>query len=503
MALSLANLAFIASWFDLLFEQERYFDKLPVTNAELLAAITNILWFSMVIWIFIQLRRRYQNWIFHIVLGLLFFVVLFIPADFIRGQVLKISRYDMIMFLKQPASIMGMVVLFAVAAWKHRWIVRTAAIFVGTLSPVALFVMGKIILLCLGITQPKMATAYVPLPPVVPVHAGQPRVIWIIFDELDYRMVYGQRPAGLQLPEFERMRNESLFAINAHAPNDATVFSMPSLISGRRIAEANFNNVDDLVLKMADTDEVTTWSKLPSVFSEARKLGFNTALLGWYHSYDRMLPGALNYCSWYAFPPYEPTRAKTFGMAMKRQILAFDWADHARYDCMKLFESSLAESLLLVTNQTYGLTLLHLPPPHKPGVYLPDKDEFTFAPMSLVNGYFDNLVLADRHLGKMRRELEAAGEWDRTWIIISADHSWRDSEQYDGKRDFRVPFIVKVPDTNTSLDYSPEMNTILTHDFILAILRGEIKSQPDAKDWLDVHHNNLPVIPGHLEGSNH
>jgi len=185
---------------------------------------------------------------------------------------------------------------------------------------------------------------------------------------------------------------------------------------------------------------------------------------------------------------------------MKRQVLSLDWADHARYDFMKLFQNSLAESLTLVTNRAYGLTLLHLPPPHKPGIYWADEGRYTFAMMSLVNGYFNNLILADKHLGKLRIALEESDEWDKTWIIISADHSWRDSESYDGKRDFRVPFTVKAPGVNITMPYSPEMNTILTHDFILAILRGEIKNQQGAKNWIDANHNNLPMLPGNLGG---
>ena len=57
--------------------------------------------------------------------------------------------------------------------------------------------------------------------------------------------------------------------------------------------------------------------------------------------------------------------------------------------------------------------------------------------------------------------------------------------------------------TNDALVYSPEMNTILTHDLILAVLRGEITGQQNTKVWLDANHTALPVIFGQLGGSNH
>ena len=35
---------------------------------------------------------------------------------------------------------------------------------------------------------------------------SQPRVVWLIFDELDERVAFAARPANLSLPEFDRLR---------------------------------------------------------------------------------------------------------------------------------------------------------------------------------------------------------------------------------------------------------------------------------------------------------
>ncbi|NJM53426.1 MAG: hypothetical protein HC846_08545, partial [Blastocatellia bacterium] len=40
------------------------------------------------------------------------------------------------------------------------------------------------------------------------------RVVWIIFDELDYFVPFGTNPPKIELPEFNRLKNESLFATN-------------------------------------------------------------------------------------------------------------------------------------------------------------------------------------------------------------------------------------------------------------------------------------------------
>ena len=161
----------------------------------------------------------------------------------------------------------------------------------------------------------------------------------------------------------------------------------------------------------------------------------------------------------------------------------------------QLHRDNLRAALGVATNATYGLTLLHLPAPHKPGVYLPDQDRFTVGFSSLTQGYFNNLVLADREFGQIRRAMESAGLWDKTWVILSSDHSWRQSGYFDGKRDFRVPFMVKPPGGHLTLDYDKRFNTLVTHDLILALLKNEITNQPDVANWLDAHGKALMTDP--------
>ena len=90
--------------------------------------------------------------------------------------------------------------------------------------------------------------------------------------------------------------------------------------------------------------------------------------------------------------------------------------------------------------------------------------------------------------------METSGEWDNTWLIVSSDHSWGAASSYDGQHDTRVPFIVKPPGKNEAITYSPAINTVLTHDLILAILRSEVASRQDLVPWLDKHGKPLPTL---------
>ena len=186
---------------------------------------------------------------------------------------------------------------------------------------------------------------------------------------------------------------------------------------------------------------------------------------------------------------------------MGQQIGSLFGTMHFRQMCINVYQDSFTASLSVVTNHAYGLTLLHMPPPHRPGVYLPDQNRFTVWPMSKVKGYFNNLRLADLELGAFRQAMEQSGEWDQTWVILSADHSWRESRLYDGKRDMRVPFLVKPPKGGELMTYPQQFNTVLTHDLILAMLRGEITNEAAVATWFDAH--RLPTgnitAPGKLD----
>ncbi len=492
VALSLANLCFANAWFTILYDEDKgYFNKLPIQTSSTLALLVNILWLAALVWLGIRVWRRFRNRLLHFTLHLAFLALLLVPLDFVRHQIFHISDNRVALFFQQPVVMICSVVLLALMVWQHRRAARAAGVLVAILSPLALSVLVKILLLLLGVMHLKQADYEPVLPPLAPVHEGQPRVIWIIFDCTDYRVAFENRPAGVQLPEFDRMRGESLFCTNACSPHSSTKSSMPALISGRRISSVGIANASDLNVQVADTGADTTWQKLPSVFAEARALGVNTALVGWYHPYDRILGKGLNYCSWYPFPLFEPARAKTFSHAMWREIGCIPWSWHIRRIFIGVCHDGLRDSLSLVTNNVYGLTLLHLPPPHTPGVYLPEKDQFTFWGMPRKIGYLRNLALADKELGQIRRAMEASGQWDKTWLIISADHSL--GATTFGQPDTRVPFIVKPPGANEAITYSPKINTIVTHDLILAILRGEITGQRALVPWLDEHGKPLPT----------
>jgi hypothetical protein len=487
-AFSLANLCFVTAWYTPLLDTElNYFKKLPLTQATLLGLVLNILWLTCLVWLVIRAMRRWRNRWFHATCQWLLILLWLLPLDFCRQILFRLNEHQVAAFLRRPAGALLVLLLLLGVVWQRRRVARTLAVVTAIMSPLAFITLTRIALLSFGPHHPAHYFAEPPLAPLSPVRPGQPRVVWMIFDETDQRLAFEQRPAGLQLPEFDHLRSESLYATNAYPPGTNTSESLPGLISGRHIASAGPKNASELALTLADTGKVVGWSTLPSVFDSARDLGVNTALVGWFHPYRRILARGLNFCTWYPYGMYQQVRAVTLGKAMRNEIRCLSWNLHGRKLHIELCRDVMKDSLSVVTNATYGLVFLHLPAPHKPWVFDASTRRFTISPFSKGTGYFSNLMLADIMFGELRHAMEASGQWDKTWVIVSADHNWRESAGFDGQVDQRVPFLIKPPGPSQPIIFSPEINTVLTHDLVLAILRGELTNQPQAVCWIEEH----------------
>jgi hypothetical protein len=325
------------------------------------------------------------------------------------------------------------------------------------------------------------------------------RVVWIIFDELSQTIAFGNRPAGLALPNLDRLKAESFYAAAAEAPANRTEVSLPSLILGEEVVETHPDKPDDLRVKLRSRAGTASWKSLPNVFDTARELGFNTALVGWFHPYGRVLNRSLTKCYWVAgwLAPgvEEPSELRPLANGMWDragiQLVSMPIAGHLpgvrpdKYNVREKLERFAYLSLRareIVSDPQIGLLLIHLPIPHPPAIY--DRDRCLST--SEKRSYLDNVALVDHELGILRNAMEAAGLWDRTAVVVSADHGWRtylwrgttlwtaEDEAASHQDVMRVPFLLKLPGKTSGLLYSKPFNTVITRQLISGILKGEI-----------------------------
>lgn len=309
----------------------------------------------------------------------------------------------------------------------------------------------------------------------------------VVFDELDERLLFAERPSSLSLPEFDRLHAHAFRAMNAYPPADDTLRSLPSITAGMLVAKAAPEGAGRLTVTLRSDGSTLSWSALPSVFSHAREMGASTALLGWYHPYDRIFGGHVDMCVWEPLNLLHRVGEPSFVATTGRQLHSLS-PTAERFHHVWRTERLVTRTQSAVSSKDFDLVFAHLPIPHLPAIYARAAEKLTiwnWGPDWGPDGYLANLVLVDRVLGQIRRAMEASGVWENTAVLVTSDHWWRGSAKFDGKTDQRVPFLLKLPGHGDASVYETQFNTVVTHDLLLLLLQGQLRTGRQVASWLD------------------
>lgn len=492
IAFSLANLCLTSAWFASHFDKDYgYFNKLPVSRTTMGAMLANRLLLTLLFFTLGYWAQRSSHRFIKTAADIALVAMLIIPLDFVRSVMFHIEDYRMIAVLTNPFGMISILVLAAGLVRWHRTVARVVLILLLCLSPLALLITARSVLFLAGLLGISQHSGVAPaLAPFLPV-TNQTRVLWIIFDEMDYHLAFADRPPKLRLPEFTRFATEGFSASQAYPPAGNTLLSIPSLTTGQIVSRATPVSSEELLLTLPEKGKLAAWTRLPSVFSEAQMLGFNSAAVGWYHPYERLFDSSLSYCAWFPLSGAEPARAPTVLQTMRREFWSMAGPVNMRYLHLRIFQQTLDASRAAVTNGNFGLTFLHLPVPHKPGIYREQTETLTFLGVPGLRGYLGNLALADKTLGILRRDMEAAGLWNKTWVILSSDHWFRQRTRDSPSKDFRIPFIIKAPEP-ASVTYDKPVNTRISYALIGGIFRGTLTNASQLSGWVDDHRIEPP-----------
>ncbi|MGH7569711.1 MAG: alkaline phosphatase family protein [Gemmatimonadales bacterium] len=515
VGVSLANLCLLRVWTEILSLSGPNGYYLKLSPAAPWAVIANVLLLGALFAGVAILVRRVEHPRLRAVARWLFLLTLFIPLETLRTEFHLPRLAEFAFWVVEPAgrpfplkNLSPLLPLVLFASWPARS-ARYARAVLLFFAPFTLVTVGRG--LWLGATYPIAATfADRPLaPPLRPPARSStsssisPRVIILVFDELDQRLAFDDRPAGLELPELERLRGEGgrLYASQATPPSWQTGISLPALITGQAIETAAPAGAAELRLRRvgAAVGDVRDWSREPNLFGRARDLGINAGLVGWYHPYCRVVAAALTRCHW---EPYfdvigQDGRA-TLGGTMVAQLRSLSPWDRRRRH-VESYRRILAQATAAATDAELGLVFVHWPVPHHPYIYDGARGRLTLHHYSHT-GYADQLRLVDRTVGELRRALEVADLWERTTIVLTSDHAARVKDQPDQgiRRDERVPFLLKLGGMESSpgVVYDRAFSTLALGDWVLAVLRGDVATVPQAVRWLDQHAGPQPVLRG-------
>lgn len=322
-----------------------------------------------------------------------------------------------------------------------------------------------------------------------------PRVVVVVFDELDQRFLPPSAARGVSLPAFEALRNASFWSENALAPGNGTLESMPAYLSELSVAGARPLGPDELELFLAGNGGAVRWSEQPNLFQELRSLGLESALVGWYHPYCRVLGANLAYCASFAHVAHPDVGP---GLDLLRQALLVGEtvpgvvrlelperlglprpprvppAWHARQ-----YAEIHRRALEVCADPRYALVFLHFPIPHGPFLYSRRLDRIDTT--GKTGTYEGNLVLADSALADLRAAMESAGLWHSSAVVVTADHGWREL----GWPAPSIPFLLKMPGQAAPVHYGRRFSTRVLADLTLEILAGRLSDGEAVAAWLD------------------
>lgn len=512
IALSLSNLLFITSWRRLVYPtSESYHIKLEPYPLDFLGVLLSVILTAAVFYGGLWISRRINKSETPLLTKLIFLGFFVITLNGIRLQFFESESSFYVKIGLLVVSLLLGIIFFI--KWREKLFILPKT-FLLIVSPFIVFTFFQAIsgFLTANPQSENTITSQIAEIKTKEKNNIKNRVVWIIFDELDYFVPFETNPSKVNLPEFTKLKNESLFATNAVSPAYTTIESIPSLLTGKIIKKSKTLGKNELAVSFEE-NKTAKFSEIPNVFQKVKEMNGETAVVGWYHSYCRVIGKDLSACQWESFDTvndFEPIPlpriiarnflncliSLPFGYRLFEQInLKIEGVvENSGY--LKRHSRMMEDSKIVISEPRIDLALIHLPFPHTPSYY--NKSTGEFSPS--VTSYLDNLALSDKMFGELRKTLEDKGLWENSTIIVSSDHQWRlnnyqlkssdkDFSLTNGTEHPNIPFFLKPKGQKESIIYEKPFNTVITHDLILAILKGEISTINEVKDWMDKNSN--------------
>jgi hypothetical protein len=339
----------------------------------------------------------------------------------------------------------------------------------------------------------------------------QPRVIWILFDELSFRQTYEHRLDGLQLPAFDQLASQATVFTHVAPAGDRTRAVIPALMTGIAVDRIRSTAAGDLWIHDSSTGKWQPFDPGDTIFQQALADGHGTGIAGWYNPYCRILPRVLDRCFWTYRDPDTAVSTGRESLPMQLVQPVRELFQRARFlvsrghgnspDDIRAAETHTADYTDLyvaaddmLNDPSVTFLFLHMPVPHPWGFYSRRQRTFTTGRSS----YIDNLALADRYLAHVHDLLERRGEWNSSAVIVMGDHSWRTTTLWEGtsewtaedetaseggRFDDRPAYVVKLPNQQNPARVDAPWAAIRTRALLEQLLRHNLGTSDDVATW--------------------
>ena len=375
----------------------------------------------------------------------------------------------------------------AFAKWPRAW-TFTKPILCGGAAAVWLACGIKLV-------EPMPADRAPALAQVRPAHEigpGNP-VVWIVLDEWDYDLTF-RRDDGKLFPEFQRLRNQSVFLDNVQAAGKVTLTAIPSLLMGRPVREYRAATAAGARFVSIGTSESFPGPR--TIFDTAAQFGYKSRIVGWYHPYCRWFSGSLSNlqiesCWWddLSLPSLRPglpvtDRALVFLRdSVELEILPLAGPANNILRQMTRVRSMIEQASIAARGTGRTFSFLHLPVPHGPFFRLNAEGGMEALHTDL-EGYQSGLDAADRALRAVRTAMEDQGVWDEAFVVVTSDHPYR-YQFVGGYGNGHIPMMIKFPHQSAGVTYSHPFQAVATRNLIEDFMQGTVPTPERAVAWLE------------------
>ena len=336
--------------------------------------------------------------------------------------------------------------------------------------------------------------------------AAPRRVVWVIFDELDYEETLGAASGwtASELPNLTDLRSRAASATEAYSPAKDTEESVPGLLMGTPVQGSRIDPDGSLWIRVA-TDESRRFAEAATLFAHLPGGPASAALLGYFHPYCRILTSLAACQSYFLgnvgrwFDGLLPFSNSIAGMIRWTPGVATHIPDSVVriVDPMFRISTELAHAVPQALGRSdLALTFIHYNIPHYPADYA--QRTLALHPRPADNdAYRDNLRLVDRRVGEIIRQLTAVhstAPGQDLLLLLSSDHWHRMSSLTVARR---VPFLAWHVGENAAATIPMPISTLHTGALILDFLNGKVTTQAEIGRWW----HDKPVFPTWIPGN--
>ena len=318
------------------------------------------------------------------------------------------------------------------------------------------------------------------------------RIILLVFDELDFRLTFEARPDYLKLPYLDDIRKKSFFATNAYSCASDTKRALPSIITGKHVVDAHTLGQNDLMIKISGFAEDVTFSSQENLFSDMNTSGLRSTAIFYYHPLERIFGKYIDF----AYPYGCIFEGNSFGESSLEILLnqnraLFETSHYSIFGQSLILEKHIDQYVSMLDNLKKTITqdlsdfiFVHWSIPHIPFIYDLNNNKLADQGAKPTN-YFGNLKLVDLTLGQILDHLKNNGWVNKTWLIITSDHIYRESKLIDGKEDYRVPLVVYPPGGMNPIECGNSLPNYRIRNLVQMIASGKIKAGQEIVNGLE------------------